>query len=57
MSNTPPLILKEGIALKVLESEGLTTFKLVGIECFILVHSRKFVFVTFFRSVRRIPYC
>ena len=45
---TPPLILKEGIALKVLESERLRTFKLVGIECFILVHSRKFFFLTFF---------
>ena len=48
MSKTPPLILKEGIALKVLESERLRTFKLVGIECLILVHSRKFVFLTFF---------
>ena len=44
MSKTPPLILKEGIALKVLESERLRTFKLVGIECLILVHSRNSVF-------------
>ena len=41
-------ILKEGNALKVLESERLRTLKLVGIECLILVHSRKFVFLTFF---------